>query len=369
MVKFGRASINAKLAIVATLGLAFCLSAGCAPRASLSYPSTANPIEIIDRSPRIYHIGFQPIADSIAAERLMRYIEYGFISEYPEVLVETSSDLSDSAKELANAEFAEAAQQAQAGSLSVAMDHLRKSLDSDPTFKPAYLLLADLLLEQGRLKEAFKVYMRLLPSDMRDSRVLVGLARCMMMLGDLDNARKALVDAIIFDRANLEAWEDLRFVARAQKQELRIFDAPELAFVRKRRGRHFDIVVDKSLEDCPSLATAWIVYASQRAVWRYESKFKRSTGLTKYRRTYEEDIDCYMALVAAWNVLSREDTTLCHDDYLEYVGKITDEGYLVPHVLFDYICVERPDAARSFSGEAIQRIRDYINRYVIVPKG
>jgi len=368
MVKCRGLTINVKLAAVVLTSVAL-VSLSCAPRASLRKISTANPIEIIDRSPRVYHIGFESIADSIATVRLARYLERGFLNEYSTTAIRNYAAIGDSARLDAIGEFLEALKEIRGGSRKEAGRHLKRAVELDPTFKPSYLLLARMLLRQGRLKEAFRIYMDIVTVDPTDSQALLGLGKCMMMLGDIENARKALVDAVIFDRSNLEAWQNLALVVGAEDKCIRVRDVPELALVRKRYGRHFDIIVDKSLEDCPAVATAWVVYASERAVWRYESKFKSYTGLTKYRPTYEEDIDCFMALAAAWNVLSVQDSILCETDYLDYLSKIAEEGYLVPHILFDYVCVDNPTAARDFSREVIQQIRKYINRFVIVPKG
>jgi hypothetical protein len=128
-------------------------------------------------------------------------------------------------------------------------------------------------------------------------------------------------------------------------------------------------VVDSSLEACPSRATAWIVFASERAVWRYEGKFKRTLGLTRYRRTYQEDIDCFMALAAAWKILSQGDSTRCEDDYLDFMDRVAGDGYLVPHVLFDYVCLEEPRAARNFRADVIDEMRAYIANYILVTGG
>jgi hypothetical protein len=142
-----------------------------------------------------------------------------------------------------------------------------------------------------------------------------------------------------------------------------------LGYVREDRGRHYDLVIDDSLEDCPSQATAWIVFASQRAVWRYEGKFKQTLGITRYRPTYEEDIDCFMALAAAWRILSENDSVACSGGELDHMSKVAEDGYLVPHVLFDYVCLEQPLAARNFREAVIEQMRAYINDYVLVAGG
>jgi hypothetical protein len=76
-----------------------------------------------------------------------------------------------------------------------------------------------------------------------------------------------------------------------------------------------------------------------------------------------------MSLTAAWQVLAQTDTSVCDAGYMDHMSKVADEGYLVPHVLFDYVCLENPMAARGFPAEVIEKMRAYINTYVIVPRG
>jgi tetratricopeptide (TPR) repeat protein len=370
MLMIGRAQINAKLPLKSlACGLLLagvCASTACAPHLASHDPATVNPIEILDRSPRIYHIKFEPMADSL---------ETGLISTYllgvPEMEpgpAETESGEDESGGESARAEYQKAKRRFEGGAPGAAFKHINRTLELDPGYGPAYVLLGELLLAQYRVKEAKELFANIVTRDVTNSEALVGLARCFMMTGGYDVARDALVDAVIFNRVNLDAWDNLSMLASTQNLKVAIHDAPELGVVRKMRGRHLDLVIDEALEGCPSQATAWIVYASQRAVWRYEGKYKRLLGTRKYHRTYDEDVDCYMALAAAWNLLSGQDTTRCDSQYLDHLSGVAEEGYLVPHVLFDHVCLQDPLAARGFSAEVIEEMRAYVNRFVIVPE-
>jgi tetratricopeptide (TPR) repeat protein len=340
----------------------------CGARTVSQSVITANPVEILERSPRIYHIGFEPIADSVETARLSMYL-MGSIGTGAYL---SSLDLGPDtpyAVSPAWGDYLKARRRFEGGATGAAAKHLKNALELDPGFQPSYLLLGKLLFMQGRIKEAEDIYTKVVTWDVTNSEALAGLAKCFMALGQLDNARRALVDAVIFDRANLEAWENLNILGAVQQFEVTGHDAPELSLIRKQRGRHLALIIDASLEECPMQATAWIVFASQRAVWRYEGKYKQYMGVSKYQPTYEEDVDCFMALAAAWKVLSQQDTTVCDSNYFDHLDQVADEGYLVPHVLFDYVCVRDPLAARDFSTEVIDELRKYINQYVLVPRG
>jgi tetratricopeptide (TPR) repeat protein len=341
------------------------LGLACSPRLPGAGPSL-NPIEVLEKSPRIYHIGFEPIADSMETARVTAYLTGTLAADFVIVAVDTGSVEDQSPALLARLEYVKAKRRYEAGATGFAVKHLRRALEIDPGYRPAHLLSAEMLLAEHRVKEAASVFSRIINQDVTDSDALVGLARCLMLMGRLDEAKMALVDAVIFDRVNLDAWENLHILAAVKDFTVTTHDAPELGIVRKARGRHYDIVVDASIEECPVQATAWIVYASQRAVWRYEGKYKRYLGAAKYSRTYEEDIDCYMSLAAAWKMLSRSDSTVCDARYFEHLGDVADDGYLVPHVLFDYVCLDDPFAARGFSAETIEVLREYVDRYVLV---
>ncbi len=345
------------------------LAAGaCAPVIPSGSYHAGNPVEIIENSPRVYHIVFEDFADSIVTDRAAAYLRWDYRSSGL-AGVDTNRLHGGDERELAVLEYSRAAHSYDAGAKRQALGHVRQAMDADPTYRPPYILLGNLLILQGRLDDAKSLFTRVITWDVTDSEALLGLARCYMYAGEMDQAKKALVDAVIFNRYNLEAWSALDMIGSVGSFDIADHELPMLGIVRKQRGRHYDLVLDRSLEECPTQATAWIVFASQRAVWRYEGKFKEYSRQVRYAATYEEDIDCYMSLTAAWQVLAESDTSDCDAGYLDHMSRVADEGYLVPHVLFDYVCLENPMAARSFPMEVIEKMRAYINTYVIVSKG
>jgi tetratricopeptide (TPR) repeat protein len=341
----------------------------CSPRMTHERGTSLNPIEILDRSPRIYHVDFEAIADSMETARAVAYLAGGLVGGPGMAAVDTASAEPGSAAGLVQVEYMKARRRYDAGAIGFAVKHLKRALEIDPEFRPAHLLSAEVFLDEHRVNEAASIFGRLLNRDITDSDALVGLARCLMLTGRLDEAKHALIDAVIFDRVNLGAWQNLHVLGEVKNFTVAMHDAPELGLARKAGGRHYDLVVDTSVEDCPVEAAAWIVFASERAVWRYEGKYKQYLGAARYARTYEEDIDCYMALAAAWKTLSPRDSTSCETDYLDHLDRVADDGYLVLHVLFDYVCLQDPFAARGFSAETIEGLREYVNKYVLVPRG
>ncbi len=344
------------------------LAAGaCGPSIQTGSYHNGNPVEIIENSPRVYHIVVEDFADSIETDRAAEYLRWNYRSS-GRAEVDTSQLYGSGGMELAALEYDRAARMYDAGYKRKALGHVRQAMDADPTYRPPYILLGNLLILQGRLDDAKSLFTRVITWDVTVSEALLGLARCFMFTGVIEQAKSALVDALIFNRYNLEAWSTLDMIGSVESFDIADHDLPMLGIVRKQRGRHYDLVLDSSLEECPTLATAWIVFVSQRAVWRYEGKFKEYSRQVKYAATYEEDIDCYMSLTAAWQVLAQSDTSACDAGYLDHMSQVADEGFLVPHVLFDYVCLENPMAARGFPTEVIEKMRAYINTYVIVSK-
>jgi tetratricopeptide (TPR) repeat protein len=335
---------------------------------------TLNPIEILEASPRVYSIGFKAIADSIETARASAYLraslDYGASPGKRALEATHDSTLYSrlTPRERAEVEYLKAQRRYDSGAYEAVSGHLKRAMAADASYRPPYLLLGEMLLERGALEQATDLYTKVLTWDAADSDALVGLARCYIGRGNVVGAKKSLVDAVIFNRLSLAAWRYLGAVAAYEGKTVAYRDAPDLGQARKVRGRYHKIVIDDSLEDCPVQATAWIAYASERAVWRYEDKYKYRFGSTRYLPTYEEDVDCYMVLAAAWKTLASQDSIECDREYLDFLDGVADSGYLVSHVLFDYSCVQSPAAARYFSVEVIDRLRDYVNTYVVVPK-
>lgn len=345
------------------------LTVSCSPGVTGIGGANLNPVEVLERSPRVYHIRFEGFADSVETERAATYLEGALDPELVLAPPDTTGPEALSDGDMARLEYYKAVRRFRGGAGRASLMHIRKSLELDPGHGPSYIFLGKLLLAQGKTSEALNLFRQVLSWDPTNSDALVGLARSHMFTGEPDSARQALIDAVIYNRTNLEAWRNLHILGALEKFTVADHDIPVLGYVREDRGRHYDLVIDDSLEDCPSQATAWIVFASQRAVWQYEGKFKHTLGATRYRRTYEEDIDCFMALAAAWRILSESDSTICEGDYLDHVSRVAEDGYLVPHILFDYVCLEQPLAARNFRVEVIDKMRAYINDYVLVAGG
>ena len=357
--------INANASAISLCAILFLIMAsGCVPPA-FNPNISSNPIDVIERSPRIYHIEFRAIAESLSISLLTGYLERDLVRAPRSAYGIGVEEFGDS---VAMNEYLVALRALDQGNFDDAIFHLRKTVDRNPEFEKPYILLADMLRDHGEIRSAMQLYLKVLSLDQTNSRALSGLARCMLMVGDIDKARSAFIDAVIFDRSNFDAWDGLRLIAENSGMTVKVLDAPELSYVAKRKGRHFDLVIDDSVKDCPAVATAWIVYASQRATWRYEGKYKLQTLKTKYRHTLEEDVDCYMTLAAAWKLLSKEDTGGCDVSYLSRLVRLAEDGYLIPHVLFDYNCARDPSLGKRFKPETVDLIRQYINRYVIVPK-
>jgi len=366
----GKCNIQLRFGLV-ILGLAVL---SCSPQLVKQGEAPRNPIEILDKSPRVYEIAYKSFADSLETARASSYV-VGSLGAglFPGPRVEAALRDSEATqgldhREIAELEYIKATRRFEVGAYGAAANHLKQAMAADATYRPAYLLLGKMLLGRRAVEEACELFTKVLEQDSTDSEALLGLARCHILMGSFDEARDELVDAVIFDRLNLEAWGLLASMVDLQGCRLADHDAPELGMVRKLRGRHFKLLVDESLRDCPVQATAWVAYASERAVWKYEDKYKHYFGVTKYAPTYQEDVDCYMVLAAAWKTLAERDSAACDASYLDYLDKVAEDGYLVSHVLFDHVCIQAPGAARFFTADVIAKLRDYVNTYVIVPK-
>ncbi len=366
-----RAESNRATAAAAGLCLGLALTIGCGPAFVTKQDFNRNPLEIIEESPRIYHIMFEPFADSLETVRVMNYmsgmVPYGFY------LPEDTSEMELTRRDSSLLEYRKAVKRLDAGAGQAGLLHVRRAIEKDPAFLPSYVLLARILIEDGQIIRAKDILEQVLSRNPTYSGAFVELARCYMYMGQFDLAKRALIDAVIFERTNLNAWSELQRLGMVERFEVAARDAPELAFVEKASGRNLDMIVDSSLVDCPMEASAWIVFASQRAVWKYEGKYQQRYGGSTYRKTYDEDVDCYMSLAVAWKVLSgQQDSTFltdqaaCESEYLDFLAEVSDGGHLISHVLMDYVCLQSPGAARHFPPDVIERMRDYVDKFVIV---
>jgi tetratricopeptide (TPR) repeat protein len=350
---------------------ALLLVIGCSPALVGRQDLNRNPVEIIEESPRIYQIRFEHFADSLETARVANYLS-GTVP-FALYIPEDVGDIQVSRADSAIMEYRKAVKRLDAGAGPAGLEHIKRAIELDPTFLPSYVVLARIFMDDGQILRAKDLLEQVLARNPTDSEALVELGKCDMYIGEFEKARKALIDAVIFERTNLDAWGELKRLGSVDHFEVATRDAPELAFVEKARGRHLDMIIDSSLVDCPLEASAWLVFASQRAVWKYEGKYQQKYGRTRYEKTYDEDVDCYLSLAVAWQVLTEHqdsvlsaDSSVCDSEYLDFLAEVSDQGHLVSHVLMDYICLESPGAARHFPAEVIDRMREYMEKFVLI---
>jgi tetratricopeptide (TPR) repeat protein len=347
----------------------------CSPALVNKHDLNRNPVEIIEESPRVYHIKFEDFADSLETVRVINYMA----GTAPRGLYipEDVGDAEISRSDSALIEYRKALKRFDAGAGQAGLIHIRRAIELDPGFLPSYVVLARAFMAEGQILRAKDLLDQIVARNPTNSEALIELARCHMYMGQFEDARATLIDAVIYERTNLDAWGELQRLGMIDDFDVATRDAPELAFVEKARGRNLDMIVDSSLVDCPMEASAWIVFASQRAVWQFEGKYQQRYGQPRYEKTYDEDVDCYMSLAVAWKVLSEQrdstatDSLSCADEYLDFLAEVSDGGHLVSHILMDYICLNSPGTARRLSPDVIDRMREYVDEFVIIrdPEG
>jgi Flp pilus assembly protein TadD len=163
--------------------------------------SSTNPMEVLQRSPRVYHVEYTAMVDSMETALATTYLAGGMRAERPFRRPADDAPEQGSTRDRALAEYWAARDLLETGADSAAVALLEKALETDPTFMMGHMYLGEVLLGQGRVEDAAVIFARILSHDSRNSRAIAGLARCYLKIGDGDKARSALIDAVIFDRA------------------------------------------------------------------------------------------------------------------------------------------------------------------------
>ncbi len=125
-----------------------------------------------------------------------------------------------------------------------------------------------------------------------------------------------------------------------------------------------ELRVDENLPQ--SERVAWLGYAFIRACWQFEGRYQaRFEPTARYRPTFEEHFEATSGLLQLWEQERLQDSTLRAPE-LDRLLRIASEGYLGEYVLLEELAADSPEVITRVSAEGLLRLREYIDRYVLV---
>ncbi|NUQ81387.1 MAG: tetratricopeptide repeat protein [Bacteroidetes bacterium] len=319
-------------------------------------------IKMMEKSPTSYEVKSLRDLDGIPPDKLRKEIfpDLNQLIEYP-LIEEDDSSLSVSSFEfdsLALSVLMEGEEYYQSGNYQKALSYYEKAIQISEKFYIAYLNAGDCHLMQGNLSQALQYYEKAHEINPYDYRTSFFQGTVYLRNGDYSNAKKCYIKALSLKPRH----QNLMFLLKSKEKELGIrvnsrrFEP--IAVVRK-EGDGVAIYVDEDREPF------WISYAFAKSIWigekDYRSRISASNDSGWNSRAEKQAI---LSMLETYMIMIEEDPKN-RNEYCELILKIANDGYLDEFILYEIASQMNPNIVLSVPGKYKDRIREYVERYVI----
>lgn len=255
-----------------------------------------------------------------------------------------------------------------AGDFPTAMVKYTAAAEADPHLYEAALYAGDTAFEQKDLKTAAVWFARAIAIDPdRETAYRYWGDAIKNYSGDPYSAKDKFIDAIVAEPYNRLAWQGIKQWAQIEKAVLMAprIERPAAPVVDPNDPKKITINIDPAMTDEKTHpgGTAWIMYPSERALYRGEKFRKEFPDEKEYRHTLKEEDEALSLVVAMLSENLSKPEKL--DESLRNLVELKSAGMLDCWILIngaDQGIAQDYDAYRE---QHRQLLHDYLSRFVV----
>lgn len=255
-------------------------------------------------------------------------------------------------------------------------------LKLEPGYAAGWLYSGDVPYGLKKWEDALAAYRKAEELDPSIAQAHRFAADALSHLGRYGEAETEYINAIAWDPGYKEAWQALENLGRATgfRVEQHPFTPPPAILGKTDKGVEIGVV-----RDDPA-AGPWLAYASCKAAWRFEPGFRmRRLGVEKddtWSWTSTEESECVESYIEASFNNVNDEREKKHEKALEgdaLISALPDEirflvdvmkaDMLSEYVVFDDFGRRCPAGFAALPRETIDKIEDYIRKFVVVHVG
>jgi len=246
------------------------------------------------------------------------------------------------------------------GHFARAMEKLDRAQTRDSSYSGIDVLKGKIYYKTGRYRAAIKQFDIAIKKNPIDFRAYKYRGDCYRKREKLDKALDDYILSIIYNRNYKEAWDALEDLGKEMKFAIyRSPFVPLYSFQKLDNGKiriYFD---DRE-------RTRWMPYSFTKAVWKYEpGYFHEKTGLTEYRLTIDEEIECIRNMTWAHNTF-RLYGKAEKDPLIDRLESIQYRFFLREFVIFEILSPENPEILLTLAPRYREDIVDYIKEFFLL---
>jgi tetratricopeptide (TPR) repeat protein len=236
----------------------------------------------------------------------------------------------------------------------------QKALEASPKCYFAYIGLGDIRFFSGDYEGALALYQKSIDLNPYDFRGFFFKAHALVKLKRFTEAKESFAESLALKPYRKSLMQAIGNAAADLGVTLQ--DRP---FLPKSLARleGETVAMYSNPEDTP-----WFWYALCKGLWLGEAGHRKALlGKEEHQWSNTEERECLALLVVGYEQ-SREDGKVPADPSLDRIKRFFDEKLLDPFIFFEMYSRESPDIMLLLPAEPRKQVKDYILRYVLVPR-
>lgn len=241
-----------------------------------------------------------------------------------------------------------------------AMEKLDRAQTRDPDYSRIDVLKGKIYYNRGRYRAAIKQFDMAIKKNPIDFLAYKHRGDCYRKTEKPEKALDDYILSIIYNRNYSDAWDAVKDLGK--KMGFITYRSPfvPLYSFQKLDNDKIRIYFDDTER------TRWMPYSFTKAVWRYEPGFfYEKTGLTEYRPTPEEEIECIRNMTWAYNTFRLHGKS-GKDPILDRLERIQYRFFLREFVLFEILSPKNPEILLTPGPRYREDLIDYIKEFVLL---
>ena len=244
-----------------------------------------------------------------------------------------------------------------------------KALELNPRNSSAALFIGDTYFTEKDFTNAATWYQRAIDIDPDKETAYRYYADMLTKSGDMEKARKLVIQAVIAEPYNPISWRGLQQWATANHVQLNPIHINVPNSVSQTDDKHINITIDP--KQPTDLSTLWLTYSLSKVLWRGD-KFKQQFPQEKqYRHSLAEESDCLSTAATVFLESSqnkkKKSSSVPKDSDMATLLKLKQAEMIEPYVLLNAADEGIAQDYAAYREKNRTKLEQYLSEFIVPP--
>jgi len=244
-----------------------------------------------------------------------------------------------------------------------------KAFELNPKNSSAALFIGDTYFTEKDFANAATWYQRAIEIDPDKETAYRYYAVMLTKSGDMERARKLVIQAVIAEPYNPISWRGLQQWATVNHVQLNRIHINAPNSVSQTDDKHINITIDP--KQPAETASVWLAYSLSKTLWRGD-KFKQQFPQEKqYRHSLTEESDCLSTAATVFLESSQDKkkkkNSVPKDPDVSTLLKLHQAGMIEPYVLLNAADEGIAQDYAAYREKNRTKLEQYLSEFVVPP--